>query len=171
MEIEAAIRTRRSVRNFSAEKVALHDIERIVDAARFAPTASNSQAWKFHVVTNEAYIDQLVMVSSGIWKNPPAVLVISMNREIALHRSGRQALSETIYYDAGIAAYAASLAAFALGIGSCIIASFNKRAVSEILKIEAPLEPMLLLTLGYAAAGVKMPEKRRLEEILDENFV
>lgn len=167
MDIEAAIKNRRSVRNYSARKVSISALERIVDMSRYAPTASNSQAWKFLIVTDGACLKDIVTFSAGIWKKPPAILVISMDRDIALKRSGRQALEETIYYDAGIAAYAASLEAQALGLGSCIVASFNKKAIAALLDIEAPLEPMLMLTLGYSMGEVKMPARRGLDEILD----
>ncbi|MBU5627885.1 nitroreductase family protein [Oscillibacter sp. MSJ-2] len=167
MDIEAAIKNRRSVRNYLSKKVAISELERIVDMARYAPTSSNSQAWKFQIVTDDAYLKDIVTFSAGIWKKPPAILAISMDRDIALKRTGKQALEETIYYDAGIAAYAASLEAQALGLGSCIIASFNKKAVAALLAIEPPLEPMLMLTLGYFMGEVKMPAKRGLNEVLD----
>ena len=170
MDIETAIRTRRSVRSYAPQRVALDELERIVDAARFAPTASNSQAWRFQIVTEQSYLEDIVTFSAGIWKKPPAILVISMDRNTALQCTGRQALEETIYYDAGIAAYAASLEALARGLGSCIVASFNKTAVAALLGNSPNLEPMLLLTLGYPVGETRVPAKRTLAEVMDQRL-
>ena len=170
MDVETAIRGRRSVRNYLPQKVAASNLEKIADIVRYAPTASNSQAWKLRIITDERSLADLVSFAPGIWKKPPAILVISMDYEAALKRSGKQALEETIYYDAGIAAYVASLAAFNMGVGSCIVASFNKRAVAALLDIESPIEPMLLVTLGYTADHTQIPARKLLEEVLDKRW-
>ena len=162
MDVETAIRGRRSVRNYLPQKVAASNLEKIADIVRYAP--------KLRIITDEKSLDDLVSFAPGIWKKPPAILVISMDYEAALKRSGKQALEETIYYDAGIAAYVASLAAFNMGVGSCIVASFNKRAVAALLDIESPIEPMLLVTLGYTADHTQIPARKLLEEVLDKRW-
>ncbi len=52
------IKTRRSVRSFSGEPVAKEDIEAILDCARFAPSASNSQPWRFLVTEDSGLIEE-----------------------------------------------------------------------------------------------------------------
>ena len=171
MSIETAIKERRSVRKYTTQKIAAGDLEMIVDAIRYAPTASNSQAWRFHVVTDEACLHNITTFAQGIWSKPPAVLIISMNREKSLERSGSMSLDETIYYDAGIAAYAASLMAMSLGLGSCIVASFNREVISRLLNICYPHEPLLMLTLGYEAGRAVLPKKLPLEKVLDRSYM
>ncbi len=56
------IKTRRSVRKFSDEQVAREDIEAILECARFAPSASNSQPWRFLVTEDSELIEETARV-------------------------------------------------------------------------------------------------------------
>jgi nitroreductase len=53
MELFEAIKTRKSVRKFTDEEVPAEDIEKIIDAARLAPSATNSQMWRYIVILNK----------------------------------------------------------------------------------------------------------------------
>lgn len=57
--IEKVMRERRSVRRFKPEPVAREVIERLIEAAVCAPSASNRQPWRFVVITRRALIDAL----------------------------------------------------------------------------------------------------------------
>ena len=57
--VEKEVFTRRSVRNFSDKPVPEHLIKRVLEAGRFAPSAGNSQPWKFIVVTNKALMKEI----------------------------------------------------------------------------------------------------------------
>ena len=50
LDVFEAIKKRRSVRAYADEKVSEEDIERLIDAARWAPSAGNIQPWEFVVV-------------------------------------------------------------------------------------------------------------------------
>ena len=58
MELIEGIRTRRSVRKFTDEKISRDTMARIVDAARFAPTWKNSQTPRYIVVENRQVIER-----------------------------------------------------------------------------------------------------------------
>jgi len=58
-EVEKAILTRRSVRNFLSKPVPETLIRRVIEAGRFAPTSGNCQPFQFIVVTKKALIDEL----------------------------------------------------------------------------------------------------------------
>jgi nitroreductase len=57
--IEKEVFNRRSVRNFTDKPVPEHIIRRVLEAGRFAPSAGNSQPWKFIVVTNKALLKEI----------------------------------------------------------------------------------------------------------------
>ncbi len=53
MEYQKLIRTRRSIRGYRSEPVPEDALQRVLDAARVAPTAANRQPWHFVVVRDE----------------------------------------------------------------------------------------------------------------------
>ena len=59
MNVFEAIKWRRSVRKFSAQKVGREKVLQILEAARLAPSSSNRQAWHFVVVDDPAVIKQI----------------------------------------------------------------------------------------------------------------
>jgi nitroreductase len=62
--VEKAALNRRSVRNFKDKPVPEPLIRRILEAGRFAPSAGNSQPWKFIVVTDKALMEE---INEGVW--------------------------------------------------------------------------------------------------------
>jgi len=59
MDLFETIRTRRSVREYKSDPIPRADIEKVLDAARMAPTSGNQQPWKFLVIENNAQIGNL----------------------------------------------------------------------------------------------------------------
>jgi nitroreductase len=64
--VERIIWNRRSVRNFKEDPVPEHLINRVLEAGHFAPSAGNTQPWKFAVVTDKAFIRELEEVCYSI---------------------------------------------------------------------------------------------------------
>jgi nitroreductase/ferredoxin len=65
-EMEREILNRRSIRNFKDAPVPEPLIRRILEAGRFAPSGGNTQPWKFAVVTDKAFIQELEDVCYNI---------------------------------------------------------------------------------------------------------
>ena len=65
--VERTILERRSVRNFKKDPVPDHLIRRVLEAGRFAPSGGNHQPWKFAVVTDRDYLDELETACLGVW--------------------------------------------------------------------------------------------------------
>ena len=96
MDVFEAIRTRRSIRAFTEEEVSEETIEKILDAARWAPSAGNIQPWIFVVVKRmeikrrlaEAALNQFFI------EEAPVVIVVCADQE----RSGMYyGVEEPIY--------------------------------------------------------------------------
>src|SRR3972149_6872136 len=62
MDLLQAIQERRSVRKFSPEPVGREDITRILEGARWAPSGSNQQPWRFTVIRRRTHIEQMAEV-------------------------------------------------------------------------------------------------------------
>jgi len=162
MELFEAIHARRSIRRFTDEPVERDVLERLLDAARWAPNGGNRNAWRFIVVTSETQKELLLSFAPGIGDMPAAVVVICMEAKTA---SPREAVRMLDMADAAIAAQNMCLAAHALGVGSYIVASFAGAALRTLLELPAHISPHLLVCLGYGDESPEPPPRRPVEEI------
>lgn len=161
MDTLEAIKGRRSVREFTDEPISNEILTEILDAARWAPSASNQQRWRFIVVTDPKVKEMVRKVSPGIFSLPAAFVVICVEK--AAHATPWDEWSYAA--DCGAAAQNMMLAAFALGVGSCPALSFAKEALREILGIPGGIEPALIVTLGHFRSLPEPPERLPLSRI------
>ncbi len=151
------IKHRKSVRNFLDRPVEREKILMCLEAARLAPSACNSQPWKFIVVDDIQLKTKLCAAAfSGIYsintfcKMAPVIVVVISEKSKFLARIGGM-FRGTKYYliDIGIATEHFVLQAEDLGLGTCWIGWFNERAVKSILNIPHPKKIDILIALGY----------------------
>ncbi len=165
MDTLEAIKGRRSIREFTDAPISKEILTEILDAARWAPSGGNQQRWRFVVVTEPQVKEMIRKVSPGIFAMPATFIVICMKK-----KAGARAWDEWLYgADCGIAAQNIMLAAFSLGIGTCVVASFAKEALREILEVPEGIEPSLIVTLGHYESLPEAPERKPLKEIAFRN--
>jgi nitroreductase len=161
MDVFEAIKGRRSIRQFTDEPIGKDALERLLDAARWAPTASNQQKWRFVVVTSPSMKELIKKFAPGIFAMPAAFIVICVEKE----PDAKPWAEVTYLADCAIAAQNIMLAAYEMGIGSCPALSYAKVAISEILNIPEGIEPLLVITLGYPAEAPEPPPRLELNQI------
>ena len=151
------VKHRKSVRRFRDKPVEREKIMMCLEAARLAPSACNSQPWKFIVVDDAPLKIRLRKTAlSGIYslnsfcKTAPVIIVIVSERARFMARIGGM-FRGTRYYliDIGIAIEHFVLQAEELGLGSCWIGWFNERAVKQVLNIPQYKKIDILIALGY----------------------
>lgn len=152
---------RRSVRLFQDKVILKADMERIVDSARFAPTARNVQPWEFVVVTSKPKLAELSRLADN------GRFLAQASACIAVF------CVDTKYYleDGCAATCNILLAATALGIGSCWVAGDKKpycQQVSVLLGAPSGMKLVSLIALGYPQEEdvFKIMPKKGLKEIL-----
>jgi nitroreductase len=161
MENLELLKFRRSVRAFSNKKISRSDLEKLIDSARFAPTARNVQPWEFVAVTHKHKLAELAnLAENGRFMAAAAACIAVF-------------CVDTKYYleDGCAATCNILLAATALGIGSCWIAGDKKPYCQEVnILLNAPLGMKLisLIALGYPQdeETFKIIEKRSSQELL-----
>jgi len=161
MDVFDAIKSRRSIRQFTDEPIGKDALERLLDAARWAPTASNQQRWRFVVVTSPSAKELVRKFAPGIFVMPAAFIVICAEKEAGANPWAE----ETYLADCAIAAQNIMLAAYEMGIGSCVALSYAKVAIKEILTLPDDVEPFLVVTLGYPAEAPEPPPRLELKQI------
>ena len=165
MDVFEAITSRRSIRSFTEEKVSREMFTKILDAARLAPSGSNLQGWRFIVVTDPHILKLVRIFSPGFLSNSPLAIVVCSDLEVYGKEGGEVGRSYTRIADCAMAVENMLLAAHALGLGACVIRSFSRIALKEILEIPANIEPELIVALGHPKVQPKPPPKRKIEEI------
>lgn len=156
MDALEAMRKRRSVRDFTGDPIPREDLEKIVDAGRWAPSGYNRQPWDFIVVTERATIDQLKVVAQWMEK-AGAVIAVALDPS-----------SEFWLEDGAAAIENMLIASTALGYGSCWLEG-------DTLPLEEKFKTLLnvpdekrLLTLIPIGVPAEWPtrEKKALEEVI-----
>ncbi len=152
--------SRRSIRKFKREPVPEDLILRILDAARYAPSAKNSQPWSFIIIEDEMIKGKLGKIHR--WASPllraPLAIVVACDREA----------SPTSYLvDCANAVMYMMLAAHALGLGTVWIQSLrNIEEIREIIKLPDRLIPVAILAVGWPDESPSPRERRDLGEIV-----
>ncbi len=185
MELSEAIKERRSCRAFLPEAIGETDIERILDAAIWAPSPLNTQPWEFKVITNRALKERILsegerckawaLEKSG-WKwlkGYPMDFLVAAPVIIAVigdpKKSGVDmfmADGPTGYQHACAAAVQNMLlTAHSLGLGSLWFTFYDKAKMRQILDVDEGKVPVALICLGKpdgepAPAGRKGLEKK-----------
>jgi len=141
MEFYETIGMRRSVRSFKKDEVPQDVLDRILEAAREAPSANNLMPWRLVVVSDPA---KRAALASGIYGKflAEAPIVIAACGDI-------KASPEWYKVDTSIAIEHIVLAATAEGLGSCWVGSFDKTGAMDILGVPGGYDVIALLAIGY----------------------
>ncbi len=149
MDALEAIRTRRSIRNFTGDPIPRQDLEALIDAARLAPSGHNEQPWDFIVITDRAMIDQL-KVAAGWMEKAGAIIAV------VLDPSSRWWLE-----DGSAAIQNILLAAHALGYGACWLEGYTLPLEAKFKTLLGVPEDKRLLTLIPVGVPKERPEKEK----------
>jgi len=137
MNLRDVLYGRRSVRTYTAEKLDKTTIEALLDAAVHAPTAVHEEPWQFVVIQDKALLNRLSdrakkLVAEEIQQNPAEqgkhLLATVSNPEFNIFYDAStliaiavKPMSAFVTADAWLAAENMLLAAYGLGLGSCVI--------------------------------------------------
>jgi nitroreductase len=157
MDVFEAIANRRSIRAYKNEPVPAESLERILEAARVAPTAANRQEFKFVVVTDEGMRKALASACNNQTFVGDAGVVIAAcatNPERRFHA-----------VDVAIAVDHMTLAAHALGLGTCWIGAFSEEKVKELLGIPEGVKVVCVLPVGVPAKEGVMRSRKAKEDL------
>ena len=147
MELRDVLQTRRSVRAYRPEPVPADVLERVLQAARVAPSANNLQPWKFIVVRDERLRRHLVALCCDQAFVGEAPLVIAACGLPT--RGGIGGYASSMPVDVAIALDHLTLAAREEGLGTCWIGAFDHDGVRDLLGIPASVHVVAITPLGY----------------------
>ena len=164
MDVIEAIKTRRSVRSYQDKPVEPDKLQQVLEAARLAPSASNSQDWKFVVVQDPQTRQALAKAchNQAFVAQAPVVIVACSTNPTRLMASGQP----TAAVDLAIAVDHITLVATELGLGTCWIGAFDAPAVAKLLAVPADAVVVHVLPLGYPAETPSARSRKAASEVI-----
>jgi len=163
------VKARQSVREYLNKSVEREKIERCLEAARLAPSANNSQPWRFIVIDDpklkEAVaretFSRLISFNSFSLQAPVLILLISERPSFFSRIGGAIKDKQFNLIDIGIAAEHFCLQATEEGLGTCILGWFNENEVKKLLNIPQSKRVELIITMGYPSSNEICPKERK----------
>lgn len=165
MEFLEAIRSRRSIRKYRPDRLENGDLEKLLEAARLAPSAKNLQPYKFILVDDKTIISGLVEAcrNQTFIGEAPLVAVACVNPAEAYGTLGGH--ENSAYVDAAIAMEHLVLAATALGLGTCWVGAFSEEKVREVLDVPGDWRVVALTPIGKPAENPSTRPKKSKGEL------
>ena len=174
MKFSELIVQRQSDRKYKNQPIKRELITECLEAARLAPSACNSQPWKFVVVDDPALLKEMAVAAAGMgmnkWaKEAPVIVAVTLEKMNLTARIG-SVIKDKEYslLDVGIAVEHFCLQAAELGLGTCIMGWFDEKKVKTLLGIGKKRVP-LLISLGYPDTDTRKKSRKSLEEMSSWN--
>ena len=164
MELYEAIEKRYSVRTYEDKPVEQDKLDRVLDAARLAPSGSNRQPWKFVVVRDAETRKNLVGACCDQAFVGEAPVVIAGVGLMADRMMSCGVPGDPV--DVAIAMEHIALAATAEGLGTCWIGAFHQDPVRELLGVPGDCKVIEVMALGYPADQPRAKKRKSLDEVV-----
>jgi len=153
-EFLAFLKERRSIRTYLDKAISDKEVEMILEAGRWTPSASNKQPWEFIVIKNKEILREIskkAFYGRHIKRAPLAIAIVGKIKE------------NPNYYiqDTSLVSMNMMLMAWSLGIGTCWIGALKREAVKELLGLEEDDYLLTILPMGYIKGNIPKPTLRK----------
>jgi nitroreductase len=143
-------------------------VEKLIDAARWAPSAGNIQPWEFIIVRKprikrrlvEAALDQVFI------EEAPVVIVVCANEVRSSQGYGVRGKTLYCVQDTAAAIQNIHLTAYSLGLGTCWVGAFREEETRKILKIPRGIRPVAIIPVGYSAEAPTPRMRKSISQIV-----
>src|SRR5512135_931457 len=164
MEFHRVITARRSLRAFSQRPVEMEKIERMLEAARWSPSCSNRQPWRFVVVgadaPSRAAVEAALDAGNAWAKRAPVLIAVGARREDAAVVESR----EYFLLDTGLALMSLLYRAVDLGLLVNPMAGWKEEPLRAALGLPADFTPAAVVAVGYAGDSEDLDEAARAKD-------
>lgn len=150
-------------------------LERILEAARLAPSACNAQPWKFVVVTDPELSVKVGKAAAGLGMNkfakdaPVHILIVEESMNVTSFLGAKIKDKYFPLIDIGIAASHIVLAAESEGLGSCILGWFDEKEIKKLTGIPANKRLLLDVAIGYPLKEKRKKLRKPKEKVISYN--
>jgi nitroreductase len=157
---------RYSCRSYLSTNIPKELIEKVLEAARIAPSATNAQPWRFVVVTQSPLREHIASCYARPWLSmAPVIIVACGDHSISWRRADGK---DHCDIDIAIAIDHITLAAAEAGLATCWICKFDALKCAEFLKLPSHISPIALISLGFPADKPSDSERHLKRKPLNE---
>lgn len=148
------LKQRRSIRTYLDKMIPDDEIEMILEAGRWSPSASNKQPWEFIVIKNKEILKEIskrAIYGKHIKRAPLAIAIVGKIKE------------NPNYYiiDTSLVSMNMMLMAWSMHIGTCWIGALDRNAVKEIIGLDEKEYLLTVLPMGYIKGNIPKPSLRK----------
>ncbi len=169
METMKTILTRRSIRKYKAEEISKEQINEIIKAAMYAPSAFNNQPWQFIAVDKREILDEIfkIIPHAEMLKQAAAAIIVcgDKNSEENIH---------LIALNCSAATQNALLAIHDLGLGAVWVSAYPAEetitGLKKLFNFPENIVPISILSIGYPDEEVTAEERFKPEKIHFNNW-
>jgi len=170
MELYEGLITRRSIRKYTGGTIPDRDIESILKAGMFAPSANNKRPWHFIVVNERSMIEKIMKV------HPFSAMLSGASHAIVV--CGDETLQNgPMYYplDCSAATQNILLAAHSLGLGAVWLGVYPReeriKEISEIFGLPEHIVPVSIVSVGVPEKiSQNIPDRFEPEKIRNNHW-
>lgn len=164
MDFQELINKRYSVRNYKSDDIPSKLIDKVLEAARLAPTACNRQSFKIFLIKTAGYKNELKKIYPQEWfcQAPYVIAVCGIPEGNWVRRDGKNYVD----VDAAIVMDHIILAATNLGLGTCWIGAFDPIFARKFLELPENMEPIAFTPLGYPKDRPGRKIRKPIEDIV-----
>jgi nitroreductase len=167
MELSEAIKGRRSVRAFKQQDVPEETVEKLIDAARHAPSAGNIQPWEFVIARKQDTKKELAQAANQAFvEEAPVVIVVCTNENRSSTGYGFRGKTLYCIQDTAAATQNILLTAYSLGLGTCWVGAFNETEAKKTLKTPNGIRPVAMIPVGYPNRTPSQRDRRPINQIV-----
>ena len=164
MDVFESIRSRRSIRSYRDKSIEDEKLWAVLEAGRSAPSASNRQDWRMIVVRDQETRGKLAVThhNHGFIADVPVVIVACGTNPSRIMVGGKPACA----IDVAIAIDHMTLAATALGLGTCWMGAYEEGPIKKLLGVPDEVDVVVLLALGYPAESPPPRPRRPFDDVV-----
>ena len=165
MDFYDVVRSRRSIRAYKPDAVPDDVLDRVLEAARLAPSACNIQPTQLYVVRSADKRAALGASYGQAWFTGAPVIICACARPgDAWCRGDGKSYADV---DVAIALDHLTLAAAAEGLGTCWIGAFQVAALRSVLELPPHLDPVAMTPLGWPAESPEARPRKPLSDMVE----
>lgn len=166
MDFLELCKTRQSCRAFTGQKIEHEKLVKLVEAGRNAPSACNSQPWRFIVVENKDLFPEIAkcgQLTGNAFTSDAGAFIIILEEHAVLMPAVRPMIEPQHFakFDIGAAATYICLEAAQLGLGACHIGFFDREKLSQLLNLPRDQRYGGFIALGYPKDEIIREKKRK----------